>query len=171
MPFSYEQVSGTLVNYYMHCPRQAWLFNSGLQVEYLSDTVGKGKWIDMNAFKRKREAEIAGERIKMDFVVENATPIEIHEVKASRIPRTDHKMQLAFYLKKLKEKNVEAIGVIHYPQINNIVKVTLREMESDLDRKIDEIVSRMNGPCPQRLELRLCRGCAYYEFCYSIEVD
>lgn len=167
IPFSYDQISGTLINYYMHCQRQAWLFNSGLHVEDESDAVNMGKIIDKNTFKRTREVEIMGERIKVDFINENKTPVEIHEVKASKIPRNDHKMQLAFYLKKFKERGVSSIGIIHYPQINTVITVTLDDTIEDLNRITSGIITSMNGECPPKIEIKSCRKCAYFEFCYS----
>ncbi len=170
MSFSYDMVSGTLVNYYSHCPRQAWLFNAGLHVENFSDSVKKGKWVDENTFKRGKEFEIMGERIKADFIVENKTPIELHEIKASKVIRQDHRLQVAFYLLKLKEKGLDAVGIIHYPQLNKVEKVSLENMLHQIKRTVDDIVKTMNGECPARLDSKYCRGCAYYEFCYSIEV-
>lgn len=170
MAFSSDAVTGTLVSYYSHCHRQAWLFNMGLHVEDLSDSVSKGKWIDENTFKRGREFEIMGERIKVDFVLENKIPIELHEVKASKIPRDDHNMQVAFYLLRLKERGVEAMGIIHYPQINKMVKVNLEDNLPIINKMIDDIIATLNGECPPRLPPNLCKGCAYYEFCYSVEV-
>jgi len=169
--FSYEQLSGTLVNYYVHCPRQAWLFNEGLHLEDFSDRVRKGKWIDNNTFKRQKEVEILGEHIKADFVLENRTPIEIHEVKSSKVPRYDHKMQLAFYLQKLKEKGIDAVGVLHYPEINSIERINLSDVYDDLTKTIDAIIKAMNDKCPTRLDRKSCKGCSFFEFCYSIEGD
>ena len=171
MPFSYERISGTLINYFEHCHRQAWLFNLGLHLEDSSNAVQKGIWIDKNTFIREKEVEILGERIKADFINENQTPIEVHEVKASKIPRKDHEFQMGFYLQKLKAKGVEAVGIIHYPEVNKIVRVNLEKIKPDLDATLDAIVLTMNGSCPPRLPMKSCKGCAFYEFCYSIEED
>lgn len=169
MPFSYDRISGTLVNYYLHCHRQAWLHNIGLHVEDLSDKVKNGKWIDRNTFTRKSEIEIAGERIEADFIDENKSPIEVHEVKASKLPKKDHEFQIGFYLRKLSEKGVNAVGIIHYPEINRIIRVNLDDIKMELDKVIEEMILAMNGDCPPRLPFKLCKGCAFSEFCYSIE--
>jgi CRISPR-associated exonuclease Cas4 len=167
MPFSSDRISGTLVNYYLHCHRQAWLFNMGLHVEDLSDSVKKGKWIDRSTFTRKKEIEIAGEHIKADFIDENRSPVEVHEVKASKFPRKDHEFQMGFYLHKLREKGVDAVGIIHYPEINEIIKVNLDDIGTELNKVLEELVSEMNGNCPPRLSFKLCKGCAFSEFCYA----
>ena len=169
MVFLYENISGTLVNYYVHCPRQAWLFNAGVHTEDLSDFVKMGKFIDETSFKRKREIDIEGERVKVDFILENKNPIEIHEVKSSIHPRYEHKLQIAFYLFKLKDKGVESVGVIHYPRLNLIVKVSLDEMVDELKRVLDEIVVALNGTCTEKLNLKFCKKCGFFEFCYSPE--
>lgn len=169
MHFSSDMISGTLVNYFTHCRRQAWLFNFGLHLEDTSDAVRKGKWIDRNTFKREKEVEISGERIKADFIDKNRSPIEVHEVKSSKSPRKDHEMQMGFYLERLKAKGVEAVGIIHYPEINRIIRVNLENKKSELEALLSEIVFTMNGECPPRLPLKFCKGCAFFDFCYSIE--
>lgn len=168
--FSSDNISGTLVNYYSHCPRQAWLHCNGLHVEDFSDKVKTGRWIDQNTFKRKKEVELSGERIKADFIDESKSPIEVHEVKASSIPKKDHELQVGFYLKRLKMKGVDAVGFIHYPKINKTQKVEFDVIKDKIEKLLIEITFKMNGICPPRLPLKLCKDCSFYEFCYSIEV-
>ena len=170
MTFSFEDISGTLVNYYGHCKRQAWLFNFGVRMESTSDLVRRGKWIDQNTFSKSKEIEFVGERIKADFILKKKNPVEIHEVKSSRNERHDHRLQIAFYLYKLALKNVKSVGFIHYPSIKKIVKVDLADMKFLIEETIAEIVITMQGECPPRLvDRELCRGCSFFNFCYSID--
>lgn len=171
MTFSYEDISGTLVNYFGHCRRQAWLFNYGLRLEGTSDTVKMGRYIDQKRFSRKGEVEIAGERMKIDFVEKNTVPIELHEVKASLRKRDEHKLQIGFYLSRLKTKGIDAVGVIHYPEIREKTIVNYEQIEGELEKTYSDIVETMRGACPPRLTRKFCGGCAYYEFCYSTEED
>lgn len=166
MVFLFENISGTLVNYFSHCKRQAWLFNFGIRMEDDSEMVKKGKYVDQKSFSRKQEIGIDGERIKIDFIDKSKVPIELHEVKVSRKPRDDHRLQLAYYMLLLERKGVSSIGVIHYPEIRETIKVNLNEVRLVLTQTLSEIVEVMNGPCPPRLSIKFCKGCAFLNFCF-----
>lgn len=171
MTFSYDDISGTLINYFGHCKRQAWLFNTGIRMEDNSDAVKMGKYIDQRRFSRNNEVEISGERMKVDFVEKDKSPIVIHEVKASVKAREEHKLQIGFYLERLKAIGVDAIGVIHYPEIRDKVTVNLEEIEDVIKKTYADIIDTMNDTCPPRLPKKSCKGCSYYPFCFSIEDD
>ena len=167
MHFSYDNLTGTLVNYFGHCKRQMWLFARGFRMERESDLVRKGKWVDENTFLRNTQVNFVGQKIKTDFVVRKEGYVEVHEVKSSQRPKNEHKLQLSFYLLKLEQAGVNAVGILNYPETRETVKVTLEEMRGELVKTIDDIVSVLNGECPQRLERTKCKGCGYYELCYS----
>lgn len=169
MHFSYDDLTGTLVNYFGHCKRQAWLFARGFRMERESDLVKMGKWIDENTFLRNTEVNFVNQHIKTDFLVRKEGYVEIHEVKSSKGLRNEHKLQLGFYLLKLEQAGIRAIGILHYPETREKVEITLEEIRIELTETIGDIISVINGNCPKRLERRKCRGCAYYELCYSNE--
>ncbi len=171
MVFLYEDISGTLVNYFSHCKRQAWLFNFGIRMEDSSEEVKKGKYVDRKSFSRKQEIDIGGERIKIDFIDKSKTPVELHEVKVSKKPRDDHRLQLAYYMLLLEKRGVPSIGIIHYPEIRVTVSVDLNEVRLVLNHSLDKIVEVMNGPCPPRLAIKLCKGCAFLNFCFADSGD
>ena len=167
MLFSYDNLTGTLVNYFGHCKRQTWLFARGFRMERESDLVRKGKWVDENTFLRDAEVNFVSQNIKTDFVARKEGYVEIHEVKSSKIPKNEHKLQLGFYLLKLEQAGVKAVGILNYPETRETVRVTLEEIRGELMENIEDIISVLNGDCPQRLERTKCRGCAYYKLCYS----
>ncbi|MHB8361109.1 MAG: CRISPR-associated protein Cas4 [Thermoplasmataceae archaeon] len=169
--FSYEDLTGTLLNYYGHCKRQAWLFSRGMTMESDSDRVKLGKWIDENTYKKRNQVELPDKRIKVDFITKGNDGIELHEVKSSKIPKPEHKIQLGFYLLKLEESEVNAIGVLNYPEINKIIKFKLDDIRSETKEAIDSLINILNGACPARLSRSGCRGCAYFELCYSSSGD
>ena len=167
MHFSYENLTGTLVNYFGHCKRQTWLFARGFRMESESDLVRKGKWIDENTFLRNAEVNFVNQNIKTDFVVRKEGYVEIHEVKSSKIPKNEHKLQLAFYLLKLEQAGIRSTGILNYPETRETIKVTLEDIRVELMETIGNIISVLNSNCPKRLERTKCKGCAYYELCYS----
>lgn len=171
MVFLYEDISGTLVNYFSHCQRQAWLFNFGIRMEDSSEEVRKGKYVDKKSFSRKQEIDIGGARIKIDFIDKSKVPVELHEVKVSKKPRDDHRLQLAYYMLLMEKRGVPSIGIIHYPEIRETVSVDLNEVRLVLNQTLDKIVEVMNGSCPPRLVIKLCKGCAFLNFCFTDSGD
>ncbi len=167
MHFSSEDISGTLVNYFGHCKRQAWLFTRGMRMERESDLVRKGKWIDEHTFSRSDQVDFISQNIKVDFILKGKDPVEVHEVKSSTIPKNEHKLQLGFYLLKLEQSGIKAVGILNYPEIKKKTTVSLNEVRNELTQNLDNIVTVINGYCPPRLERTKCKGCGYYELCYS----
>lgn len=136
-------------------------------MESESDLVRKGKWIDENTFLRNAEVNFVNQNIKTDFVVRKEGYVEIHEVKSSKIPKNEHKLQLAFYLLKLEQAGIRSTGILNYPETRETIKVTLEDIRVELMETIGNIISVLNSNCPKRLERTKCKGCAYYELCYS----
>lgn len=167
MHFSFDDLTGTLVNYFGHCKRQAWLFARGFRMERESDLVRKGKWIDENTFLRNTHVDFVNQNMKTDFVVRKEGYVEVHEVKSSQRPKPEHKLQLGFYLLKLEKRGIRAIGVLNYPETKEAVSITLNEIRDQLMATIENIIPVLNGGCPQRMERSRCKGCGYYELCYS----
>ena len=167
MHFSFDDLTGTLINYFGHCKRQSWLFARGLRMERESDLVRRGKWIDENTFLRNTHVDFIDQNIKTDFVVKKKGYVEVHEVKSSKRPKPEHRLQLGFYLLKLEQNEINAIGILNYPEIRETFKVPLNEIRDELMTTIENIISVLNGKCPQRLERSKCKGCGYYELCYS----
>jgi len=167
MHFSFDDLNGTIINYFGHCKRQAWLFSHGVRMESDSDLVRKGKWVDEHTFPRNSQVDFIYQNIRTDFVLKGKDPIEVHEVKSSGKPKNEHKLQLGFYLLKLEQSGINAVGILNYPEARETVKVLLDDIRSELLETIDNTIEVLNEDCPNRLERSKCRGCGYYELCYS----
>ena len=156
--------TGVEVNYYFICHRKLWLFSHNIQMEKESDVVEIGKILHEEAYKR--EKDVMMDRIAIDFV-EKGGKIIIHEIKKSRKMERAHLYQVLYYIYSLKEKGVEAEGIINYPLLRKTEKVVLQdeeEIQSILD-KIGKIVAMASPPPAERKPY--CKKCAYYEFCWS----
>jgi len=166
---SKHELSGTLVNYFGHCPRQAWLYSRGIRMEHESDLVREGKWIHEKRYGRKHKIELLGGKVRADFIEKKENVLEVNEVKSGKKPRPEHRLKLAYYLKILEEHGVQAIGNLRYPAINKIETFTLADAQSELDVVINEIKKTLDGPCPPPLIHTKCHGCAYFDFCHVKE--
>ena len=77
-------------------------------------------------------------------------------------------MQLAFYLKKLKEIGINASGELRFPKekireeiiLDDNIENKLNEIEKDI-----EIILNSEKPLPPEKQ-KFCNNCAYAEFCW-----
>ena len=88
-------------------------------------------------------------------------------IGTGHIVENAHLRQILFYLYYLKQKGVDAQGVMNYPLLNQTREVILtpddeKNIEDDM-RGIEEIVT---GRMPHPKRTRICPKCAYFEFCF-----
>lgn len=78
------------------------------------------------------------------------------------------RFQLLYYLYELNRKGIGAIGVINYPLLRKIVRIVPTD---DDFRKMRGVLQRMRdivtGPFVEPHYKRICRKCAYYDFCFG----
>jgi len=93
----------------------------------------------------------------------------IGEVKKSSRYRDSARMQLAFYLKELAERGIEATGELRFPEEKKRETVELDshllEELNRVERDILRIVYLDSPPAPEKI--KWCRKCAYADFCWS----
>ena len=91
------------------------------------------------------------------------------EVKKSVRFLKPAKMQLCFYLWKLKQQGVIARGELLVPKKKKRIPVELTPaLETELERimsRIEKLVAEPNPP--PVVKNKFCRKCAYHEFCYA----
>ena len=96
------KVNGTLMNYYIHCPRQCYLFGNRINLEDNSETVNIGKILHEERADNEN-TEIALDNIKLDKL----TKEYLTEIKKSDADIEACKWQLLLYLKILKDKGLQ----------------------------------------------------------------
>ena len=163
-----NSINGTQINYYFICKTKLWLFSHNMQMEQESDNVSLGKQLHENSYKNEKEFLIDN-LINVDFI-KNKNPIEIHEVKKTKSMEKSHEFQLLYYMHYLKkEKDIpNTIGYLNYPNIREKIKVELTdEKESQIEEVLDDIHNIINSDIPKPKKSRICRKCAYFEFCFA----
>jgi CRISPR-associated exonuclease Cas4 len=165
-------LTATHINYYMVCRRKLWLFSNGISMEHTSDTVAEGKLIHETSYpqrsERYTELEIAGSVI--DFY--DARNKVIHEVKKSNRVETAHLWQVKYYIWLLKKNGMEGVtGILEYPKLRETTKVELTDEDVVcLEKAVEDIVQIVaSEACPSSTEMKICKNCSYYEFCYVSE--
>lgn len=161
------KINGTLVNYYIHCPRQCYLHAHRLNLENNSENVRVGKALHEQKYMNDDNAEIAIENIRLDKLTKDY----LTETKKSDADIEACKWQLIFYLYILKQKGIERKGKIEFIQRNKEKKILIFELDDQLENelmaKIAEIENLLaNEMVPDVIEKKHCKKCAYYEYCY-----
>lgn len=161
------QIIGTQINYYFICKTKLWLFSHHIQMEQESDLVSLGKLLHSKSYKDEKEYTIDN-LIAVDFIKKQDF-LELHEVKKSKKMEKAHEYQLLYYMYYLKNnKGIANIkGIINYPKIRKKVMIDLNESkELELMDIIEDISNIINNKTPKPERMRICRKCAYFDFCW-----
>lgn len=163
-----EKITGTLIWYYYICVREVWLMARELNPDKDNYFLEMGRFLNEESYQRqKKEIEIGN--IKIDLLKRDGKKIVIGEVKKSSKFESSAKMQLAFYLYRLKQAGVNAEGELLIPKEKKRIPVVLNDKtEAELEEamgSIGKIVSDETPPEPKKI--RFCTRCAYREFCWA----
>lgn len=162
------KINGTLINYYFHCKRQFWLHGNRINLEDNSDDVRIGKILHELKSEGKKNTEISIDNVKIDKITDEY----LVEIKKSDADIEAVKWQVLLYLKILKDKGIERKGKIEFEEKNKqnkkIIYIELtEELEKELEKlKIDMEELMESDMPPKTYEVKKCKKCAYYEYCY-----
>ncbi len=163
------RITGVKVAYYYICHTKLWLFSHNITMEKDNELVELGKLIHSNTYRHHREIHI--DDIAIDFI-RAGEKIEVHEIKKSRKMEKAHRMQLLYYLYYLKQRGIDAVGVIDYPKIRKRERVTLEKDDvEEIENALGEIERIVRGDIPPPKRKGICKKCAYYEFCFGGEYE
>ena len=163
-----DKITGTLIWYYYICPREVWLMAHELNPEQDNPFIEIGRLIHEDSYAREKK-EITFGNIKLDILKKKNGQIVVAEIKKSSRFEKSARMQLAFYLYRLKEMGIGAKGELLIPKEKKRIPVELDDTtEKELKRattEIGDIISREVPPKPEKN--KFCRNCAYREFCQA----
>lgn len=161
------KVNGTLMNYYIHCSRQCYLFGNRINLEDNSETVNIGKILHEERADNEN-TEIALDNIKLDKL----TKEYLTEVKKSDADIEACKWQLLLYLKILKDKGIVRKGKLEFIEKKKTIKKTMiLELTPEIEIMLKKYVKAIDellkcDEVPPVLGKSSCKKCAYYEYCY-----
>lgn len=163
-----KQISGTLIWYYYVCQREVWLMAHSLEPSQDNTFIEIGRLISEESYKREKK-EIHLDNIVIDVIKKDEDELIVGEVKKSSKFKKSATMQLAFYLKKLKENGIKAKGELLFPKEKKKIEVFLTpEIELELNEtetKINDIMNLEIPPLPKKINF--CKNCGYEEFCWA----
>ncbi len=161
-------ITGTHINYYFVCRRKLWLFANNIQMEHTSDLVYEGKLIHEESYPQRsakyEEIQIGG--IKVDYY--DPKNKIIHEVKKSDKVEDAHLWQLKYYLYVFEKAGIEGVtGILEYPKLRQTDEVILSSRDIEeiklIEKEIEQIVE---GKPPEIEKMKICKRCAYFDFCF-----
>ena len=162
------RITGTIVNYFIHCKRQCWLFAHKMNFEDDSEDVRIGRILHEVRSEGRNNTEIQIEGIKVDKMTEDY----VIELKKSDADVEATKWQTLYYLYMLKQKGIDRKGRLEFLERK---KQTSKTFELELDNltevklicMLEEIEQYLLQDKPdEAIYVKKCERCAYYAYCY-----
>ncbi|MDK2921569.1 MAG: CRISPR-associated exonuclease Cas4 [Desulfonauticus sp.] len=162
------QITSSIIEAYIFCKKQAWLMSRQISGDQYNDFLAIGRLISEESFKRDKK-EILIDGGKIDFVRNDDGVLTLVEVKKSEKFLEAAKIQLLYYLFRLKNKGYIVKGEIHIPKSKKVFPVEINEEnEFNLKRILKEINELLNREKLPAIKFSSkCRNCSYFEFCWS----
>lgn len=154
-------ITATHLNYLVTCKRKLWLFAHQIKCEQNSELVKIGKIY---------HEDLKDQGIEIDnFKIDKFRDGKVFELKKKNSAPEAAKLQVLFYLSKLKEKGIQTFGVIKYKENNRLEEVELTtETQQLLQQSIFEAETIINQEHPRAVKrIRYCKKCSYNELCYA----
>lgn len=163
-------LGGIHVQYYFVCHRKLWLYGKNLGFEEESEKVLDGKLLHEKAYKRANKKELM---ISDDFKIDVLDGEYVREVKLSSKMKKADRYQLLYYLYQLKKRGLIRKGLVSYTKEKKTEEIILtKEYENELEKIEVHIKKILNSPTPPKLiKKKYCRSCAYYDFCFTTELE
>ena len=162
------KVTGTLMWYYFVCKREVWLMSREVTPFEEDDLLEIGRLIHEDSYKReKKEVDLFS--MKIDVLMKTNGRLLIGEMKKSSSYLMPARMQLLFYLYRLKEMGISAEGELLVPKERKKEKVILnKDAEEKVKSAISDIqkIIALETP-PPAVKTHFCNRCAYKDFCFA----
>jgi CRISPR-associated exonuclease Cas4 len=108
-------LTATLIWYYYICHREVWLVARQITPWQENPFIEIGRLISEESYQRERK-EIHLENIVIDLLKTEGENVVIGEVKKSSRFEKSARMQLAYYLWRLKQLGISATGQLLFPK-------------------------------------------------------
>jgi len=162
-------VTGSIVAAFVACPRQAWLMARQMTPDEENVFVAIGKYIHETSYSKERK-EIVVENMRIDLICRSENDFTlVGEIKKSSRTMENGRMQLLFYLYRLRNMGIHAEGELLFPKERRREKVILTEEEIPrVEKLIQEVKNTILMPNPPPpVKSHRCSPCAYREFCWA----
>ena len=161
-------ITGNLVNAYFICRRKFWLYGRQFNPDPDNDLLVYGKVINETFYQRLKK-EIQFDHFKIDLIKKDNKNLIVCEVKKSQKGLEAAKMQLAYYLFRLKNLGIIAEGQILIPKEKKIIPFHLNnKIEQKLLEALKYMKEILNKDLPPPVvKTGFCKNCAFQDFCWA----
>jgi len=162
------KLSGSIIQAYLICKRQAWFVSRQIEGDQYNEFLEIGRMLSEVTYRREKKEVITG-RNKIDLIRNEDGVLTVVEVKKSSKRIKASKMQLLNYLYFLSEKGYKVCGEVRIPKEKKIIPVEFGDREKkaieDLHTEINQLLTKEKPPAKKLLGV--CKNCSYFEFCWS----
>ena len=164
--FDFDLIGGTLINYYVTCKREAWLFSRKISANQDDENILMGRVLA--ELREENLQEFPFSNLKFDRIGKQRGHYLVTEYKKSMKNPDGAKMQLLFYMYllkktlKLKEINGKIISgkKVIYVEGNS---TNFEKLESLLE-EIKDFLQTPSPPPPKKIVF--CKSCGYRDYCF-----
>lgn len=165
MSFTKEEITGTLVNYFATCKREAWLYAHHIHADQNDENVLMGKAI--SELKDTKLQDFPYSNLKFDKLSKERGHYVVTEYKKSFKNPKSAKMQLLFYMYILR--NSLGLKIVKGKVISGKKVLAIDGNEENFSKIVhylEDIQILANEPKPPIFEYKkICDNCAYRNYC------
>lgn len=160
------RVSGESFFDYFSCKTRLWFESRNIDGDFdKNEHIKLGKFIDESTFDREKQKLVIPGLCSIDFIRNEESILEVHEVKKGKKFSKPQIMQTMYYVYIVRKIfDEECKGFLHLPEVRKKMEVIL-----DLDiveETIQKIRIVINGECPKPEKKSICHGCSYRTICW-----
>ncbi|QTA37930.1 CRISPR-associated protein Cas4 [Thermosipho ferrireducens] len=164
-----ESVKAHWLSSYLICHREAWLISHGIEGYQDNIYLDLGRFIHEHSYSKEKKEEISLPGMKIDILLKGRKGYVLGEIKSSSKKLYEAKIQLAYYILRLKEYSLKIESEIIIPKEKKRIKVIVDDsIEKEVYSLVEEViklVQKEKPPIPIRKSV--CSKCAYFEFCWG----
>ena len=163
-----KRVSGTVVFSYYWCPRQAWLMYRNILPEQDNLKLSSGRVLHELAKRSRGKKEFVMEGMKVDRVEKHGDVLYIYEVKHSLRSYRGARLQMLYYLYRLKLEDIVAIGKLEFPKSKETYTIKLTSSnEMEIESFLSKMWEDLTRDKPPPITKRRCKYCGYRNICHA----
>ena len=166
---SVPHITASMLAAMVVCPREAWLMSRAFSPEKENYFIVTGNLIHEESYSAMRLREIEIEGAKIDFITEKGGKTIVAEIKRSSASVDSGKIQLLYYMKRLREVGIFTKGQLRIPKEKKIIDVELNEEnEKLLEFYTGELIKTISKTSPPEvINSKYCKKCGYQSMCFS----
>lgn len=164
-----DRITPSMLAASIMCAREAWFMSRAISPEEDNYFISVGRLIHEESYLSMQMKEIEIDGAKIDFVIEKNGETIVAEIKKSSRSTESGKIQLLYYMKKLKEISIDVKGQLRIPKEKKIIDIYIdHESEKLLEDKIQNLknIISLSKP-PEIIKSAYCKKCGFQSLCFS----